>query len=205
MRKVQRMSRNAWGVLCGIIFLTAQNISADTVADSGNRPSPFAIGITEEAQFPDSQMDIMGFRLCLIYGRHANVSGLDIGVFGCSVDGSLFGLQTSAVLNYIGSSSGSLQIAGIANNCLEDFYGFQIAGIANNASGDCIGAQIGTFDMTKGMYGAQIGVFNKAENAIGLQIGVVNWSKRMQGVQLGLINVIEDSKCPYMLILNAYF
>ena len=168
-------------------------------------PIPFGISIAEEVQFPSAETDIMGFRLCLLYGRHANVSGLDIGVFGCVADGCLFGLQTSGILNSVGSANGALQIAGIASNCLEDFYGAQIAGIANKTDGSVYGGQIGTFNIAKEMGGTQIGVYNKADKAFGVQIGVINWATDMQGIQLGVLNVIKNGPCPYMTILNMNF
>lgn len=166
---------------------------------------PVGIGITDQAEFPTPETDIMGGRLCLVYGRHANVAGLDIGVIGCAVDGSLFGLQTSVVLNNVGSANGAGQLAGIANNCYEDFYGFQLAGIANNTQGGVYGGQIASFNMAKEMNGAQIGVFNKAEKAVGIQIGVINWATEMKGIQLGVLNIIEKSQCPYLPLINANF
>ena len=166
---------------------------------------PIGIGITDQAEFPVAEADIMGGRLCLVYGRHANVAGLDIGVIGCVVDGSLFGLQTSVLLNNVGSANGAGQIAGIANNCYEDFYGFQVAGIANNTQGCVHGGQIASFNMAKELKGTQIAVFNKAEKAVGIQIGVINWATEMKGIQLGVLNIIENSQCPYLPLINANF
>ena len=182
-------------------------LSVHCIAETEKRqiPIPIGISIAEEAQFPDSQTDIMGFRLCLLYGRHANVSGLDIGVFGCVADGGVFGLQTSGILNSVGSANGALQIAGIANNCLEDFYGAQLSGIANKTDGSVYGGQIGTFNIAKEMGGTQIGVYNKADKAFGVQIGVINWATDMQGIQLGVLNVIKNGSCPYFTIINANF
>ena len=166
---------------------------------------PIGIGITDQAEFPVAEADIMGGRLCLVYGRHANVAGLDIGVIGCVVDGSLFGLQTSVLLNNVGSANGAGQIAGIANNCYEDFYGFQVAGIANNTQGCVHGGQIASFNMAKELKGTQIAVFNKAEKAVGIQIGVINWATEMKGIQLGVLNIIENRQCPYLPLINANF
>ena len=193
--------------LMALALATSGLTSVTCTAEPAHRqvPIPVGISIAEEAQFPSAETDIMGFRLCLLYGRHANVSGLDIGVFGCVADGCLFGLQTSGILNSVGSANGALQIAGIANNCLEDFYGAQIAGIANKTDGSVYGGQIGTFNIAKEMGGTQIGVYNKADKAFGVQIGVINWATDMQGIQLGVLNVIKNGPCPYMTILNMNF
>ncbi len=177
------------------------------MADSVKRQVlvPFGVCIAEQIQIPNVDSDVMGFRLCLLYGRHANLSGLDIGVFGCAVDGCMFGLQTSVILNSVGSGNGALQIAGIANNSFEDFYGAQISGIANKTDGSVYGGQISTFNIAKEVGGMQIGVYNKADKVIGVQIGVLNWANDMQGIQLGVLNVIKNGPCPYLPILNANF
>ena len=182
-------------------------LSVHCMADTAKRqvPVPVGVSIAEEVQFPDVDSDIMGFRLCLLYGRHANVSGLDIGVFGCVADGCSFGLQTSGILNSVGSANGALQIGGIANNSLEDFYGAQISGIANKTDGSVYGGQIGTFNIANEVGGTQIGVYNKADKAFGVQIGVINWANDMQGIQLGVLNVIKNGPCPYLTIINANF
>ena len=98
-----------------------------------------------------------------------------------------------------------MQLSGIANNCLDDFSGFQISGIANSVGGVVYGGQCGGFNTAKELRGAQVGLFNKTEKAYGIQIGVINWTTTMHGLQIGLINVIEQSKCPYMTLFNAYF
>ena len=182
-------------------------LSVHCMADTVKRqvPVPLGVSIAEEVQFPNADSDIMGFRLCLLYGRHANVFGFDLGVIGCGVDGCLFGLQTSAFLNDICAGNGAMQLSGIANNCLDDFSGFQISGIVNSVGGIAYGGQCGGFNATKALRGAQIGLFNKAENAYGIQIGVINWTTSLRGVQMGLLNIIEQSSCPYMVLANAYF
>ena len=181
------------------------SVHCNADAEKRQAPVPLGVSIAEEAQFPNVDSDIMGFRLCLLYGRHANVSGLDIGVFGCAVDGCLFGLQTSAILNSVGSANGALQIGGIANNCIEDFYGVQLSGIANKTDGSVYGGQLSTFNIAKEVGGTQIGVYNKSDKVLGVQIGVINWATDMQGIQLGVLNVIKNSPCPYMTILNMNF
>ena len=200
--------RNNWkNRIKAVVMASACLMSVHCMADTVKRqvPVPLGVCIAEEAQFPNADSDIMGFRLCLLYGRHANVSGLDIGVFGCAVDGCLFGLQTSVILNSVGSANGALQIGGIANNCLEDFYGVQLSGIANKADGSVYGGQLSTFNIAKEVGGTQIGVYNKADTLLGVQIGVINWATDMQGIQLGVLNVIKNGPCPYLPILNANF
>lgn len=182
----------------------AQDQSESSRPQNSN-PFPVGISLYDQCQFPDASVDVMGFRFCFGYGRHANVSGLDIGVIGCGVDGSFFGAQLSVVLNDICVANGALQLSGVANNCNSDFGGFQISGIANSVGGVMCGGQCACFNVSKEVCGTQIGLFNKADKTVGIQIGVINWTREMQGIQLGVINVIEKSPYPYMPLFNAYF
>ena len=186
-------------VLCGLISI--ESLAVET----SSSPLPIGLGIVEQAQFPNPDADIMGLRFSLGYNRNANVSGLDFGLFGCGVDGFLFGLQFSVLLNNIGSANGALQLSGIANNCLEDFNGIQIASIANKVDGNVYGMQLALFNIANDMSGTQIGVYNQANNALGIQIGVINMANDMKGIQLGVCNVIKNGLIPYMIILNANF
>ena len=172
---------------------------------SNSAPMPIGIGIVEQVQFPNADSDVMGFRFSFLYNRNANVSGLDFGILGCGVDGCLFGMQLSVLLNNIGSANGALQMAGVANNCLEDFYGIQLAGIANKTDGNVYGGQLGLFNITNDMAGTQIGIYNQSNNALGIQIGVINVTNDMRGIQLGVFNVIRNGFLPYLPIINVNF
>jgi len=198
---IRQIGKCLLGIFAGL--MTFISIANDVIEEP--QQFPFGVCLVEEAQYPNSQTDIMGFRLCFLYGRHANLSGFDIGVIGCGVDGCLLGLQVSSVLNNVGSSNGALQIAGIANNSYEDFYGFQLSGIVNNSEGSVFGGQISVFNLSKNIDGTQIGVYNKVESMNGFQIGVINWAHEMNGIQLGLLNIIEKSPCPYLPVINSYF
>lgn len=175
-------------------------------ADARKRPSPAGLALLDVLQFPQPDVDILGLRLNIIYGRNANVQGIDIGAFGSGVEGSLFGLQTSGILNDVGSSNGSLQIAGIVNICAEDFYGGQISGIANSTAQALYGGQVSVFNAAQTMYGTQIGVINKCGETQGLQIGLINTAEKAGGLfQIGLINVIKSNKNKFFPIINLGF
>jgi len=192
-------------VVAATAALLTLNMFADET-DAKKRPSPVGLALLEQAQYPQPNIDILGMRLSIIYGRNANVQGLDIGAFGSGVEGNLFGLQTSGVLNDIGTSSGSMQIAGIVNVCAEDFYGCQISGIANSTAQSLYGGQVSVFNMTQTMYGTQIGVISKCSETQGLQIGLINIAERANGlVQIGLINVIKSNKNQFFPIINLGF
>ena len=197
--------QNAIGLLVLlVVFLFGWTICADeSFSEDNSFPSPIGFGIISPVQYPGAEADVMGFRLSLAYGQNANVSGLDFGVFGCRVDGCLFGLQTSAIMNHVGSASGALQIAGVGNHCLEDYFGVQVAGIANMTEGYVYGGQISSFNIARDVSGLQIGAYNQADNAAGIQIGVINYANDMQGIQIGLFNIIRQGI--WMPVINMKF
>ena len=166
---------------------------------------PFCIAVIDPVQIPWNDLSVEGFRLSILYGRNADVSGLDLGGLVSVADGDLYGLEISGLANVVGSSSGALQIAGLANVCDGDFCGWQIAGVANLADGDMSGCQLGVFNQAGEVDGLQIGVFNQAGRAAGLQIGVINDAASMEGVQIGVINIIHDSLCPFLPVINICF
>ena len=188
-----------------ITLFILSSLKSHADEDSKSVPMPLGLGIVEQVQFPKPETDVMGLRFSLGYDRNANMSGFDFGVFGCGVDGYLFGLQLSVILNNIGSATGALQLSGVVNNCLEDFYGIQLAGIANKTDGNIYGGQLGVFNIAHEMVGTQIGVFNQADNALGIQIGVINVANDMRGIQLGVFNVIKNGTLPYLPVINANF
>jgi len=172
---------------------------------SSAMPFPVGLSLVEQVQYPNAETDIMGLRFCLLYGRHANVSGLDMGVLGCAVDGSLLGLQLSVVLNTVGSANGAVQLSGIVNNSLEDFYGLQLAGLVDLSDGVVYGGQLSCINISKEVSGFQLGLYNQADKVVGLQLGLVNWASEMQGVQIGLLNIIQSGPVPYLPLINANF
>ena len=200
-----KMSRMTLLASMAIAALSVPAVLADENS-ANKRPSPVGVALLEDAQFPRPDVDVMGMRLCFIYGRNADVQGLDIGIFGCGVEGNLFGLQLSGVFNDVGSSWGAVQFAGIVNVCAEDFYGCQLSGIANSTGQSLYGGQLSIFNQAQTLYGAQVGLFNKSESACGLQIGLVNIAERARGLmQIGVVNVIKSNKNQVFPIINMGF
>ena len=190
-------------LIFALFLLSPLKYLADDANDS--MPMPIGIGLIEPIQFPNVDTDIMGFRFNLLYGRNANVMGLDLGVLGCAVDGSIIGIQTSVFMNTVGSANGALQLSGIANNSIEDFLGLQLSGIINMSDEDVYGGQLSSINLARETYGLQIGVYNQAEKVYGIQIGVINYAKAMEGFQIGLVNIITEGPCPFLILFNASF
>ena len=156
----------------------------------GTEQTPFALGFLPCFQLPGDDWDVGGIRIDVLAGRHNNVYGADIGGIVNLANGETCGIETSGIYNQIGSSSGILQIAGVANYCKDGLVGVQIAPI--NLTGTVKG-------------GWQIGLFNCTEAFAGLQLGLVNYAYQAQGMQIGLLNIISDSTLPVLPIVNLGF
>ena len=208
MIRPRRLAGNALRKCCffisAVLLFAAPAMRAD---DGVEYETIYLVGfsIFNPVQFPDSSSEVSGFRLSLVYGKNRVVSGLDISAFVSVVEEDFYGLEGSVLINNIGSSSGALQIAGVANTCYGDCSGLQVAGIANYAEGDVTGGQIGSFNSSKDVSGFQIGAFNVATSVVGCQIGVINVAQTVKGLQIGLINVIKGNDYPCLPLFNTHF
>ncbi len=160
-------------------------------------------------------------RLNLLYGKNADVSGIDVGL-GVNSYNNFTGIQVGGIANSFPSDdvAGSytvrgIQIAGYGNGVLSRIHkdirlavkGIQIGGVYNGAN-YLSGIQIAGFgnDVRYDADGLQIGVLNLAWGECeGVQIGLYNSCKDLKGVQIGLINHIEEGLFPYLPIINAKF
>lgn len=151
---------------------------------------PIQISLVNPVQIFDEGQNITGVRLNVLYGRNANVKGLDLGFVAGHTTGNHTGLQW----NYV------------ANLTDGDFVGWQW-GLVNLVGGDFSGLQGGLFNRHRGAgEGLQWGVVNVAEDMSGLQFGFVNIAERMNGLQIGLINMINSKeKFPILPLVNWSF
>ena len=155
-------------------------------------------------QLINQEESIHGLRLN-IYGRNANVSGVDLGLvhetsgefkgvaFGIVslVDGGLHGVQWTWFYSRAGGDSVGWQSALVAR-ADGGFRGLQTSALNMN-EGDTSGIQIAwiyNYTATH-ITGAQIGLVNRATTVNGLQLGLVNLTEQMDGLQLGLWNQID--------------
>jgi hypothetical protein len=120
---------------------------------------PINLSLVTPVQIFKDTETITGFRLNLLYGRNANMNGLDLGLAN-HVSGSLEGVQWGLV-NMVGKSALGWQ-AGVANIVFGDMKGFQCCGV----------------NYAKRMKGLQMGLVNYAGNIRGIQIGLVNIVER---------------------------
>ena len=160
-----------------------------------------------DLQLVSEQNSIQGLRLN-IYGRNANVSGVDLGfvhetsgdfhgvAFGCVslVDGALQGVQWTWLYSRAGGKAVGWQSA-LVSKADGGFRGLQTSALNLN-EGDISGAQISflyNYTATH-ISGGQIGLVNRATVVDGFQLGLVNLTEQMNGLQLGLWNQIDSKE-----------
>ena len=129
-------------------------------------------------------IDVVGFRFTLPYGRCEGVTGFDIGVYGsCRY---FEGVQVN-----------------ILRNEAQDIMSGAQLGIYNSAGrADLKGFQLGLFNEARSMRGVQVGLINIADSICGFQVGLINRCETMYGFQVGGVNVIRESELTFCPIVN---
>ncbi len=132
-------------------------------------------------------VDVVGLRLTLPYGKCESVTGFDLGIYGsCRY---FEGLQLN-----------------ILRNEAEDVMAGIQAGVYNSAGrADLTGLQVGLFNEASSMRGLQVGIINIAEQMQGFQVGLINRAETAYGFQVGGVNVIRDSELGFCPIVNIGF
>ncbi|MGN0847903.1 MAG: LA_2272 family surface repeat-containing protein [Kiritimatiellia bacterium] len=132
-------------------------------------------------------IDVVGLRLTLPYGKCESVTGFDLGVYGsCRY---FEGLQVN-----------------ILRNEAEDIMAGIQLGVYNSAGrADLTGVQVGLFNEARSLRGIQFGLINIAEQVQGFQVGLVNRAETAYGFQVGGVNVIRDSELAFCPIVNIGF
>jgi len=200
-----------------------------------NKISFFSLSLFNPAQFPDQDSDIKGLRFNFIYGRHRNVSGVDLTFLGLSHTKKSKGIQltwfgvnkteeiSGAQLNALGVNYSSKyshtqfgpMTINYANEVVNQItFGFNIAD--NSFFQWSLGGNYSGYDSTiqfsiGGNYSedtkVQIGAINYSES-VTFQLGIINITNYLNGVQIGLINIHKQSREPFGYILpfiNAKF
>ena len=180
--------RCAAGLLVLMVLSVMGQALAPTVATAQDA-RPIQIALVNPVQIFGEDQDITGLRLNLLYGRNANVKGIDIGFIAGHTTGDGKGVQW----NLVNITDGA-------------FLGWQW-GAVNLVEGDFTGYQLGLFNRHRGRgEGFQWGWINVADDMSGFQLGLVNVSQRMYGLQIGLVNVIQSKdSLPILPIVNWSF
>ena len=192
------------------IVLTAVSIAMQS---ANAALSPLGFSIIPPIQFPPESFDITGARLSLIYGRHREVYGFDLGATGNTTDVGFTGIAASGLFNYNKGTTTVLgiQLAGITNINVNkaNIYGVQLAlGLnSNQAESRLVGLQLAlvNYSPTMRVYGVQVGLYNRAQTVNGFQFGLINDTDVLRGIQIGLLNIHRRGLFSMAPILNIGF
>lgn len=181
------MKTMQWAIALFVAVAAAQ-VLMPAVAIA-QKPRPIQIALVNPVQIFDEDQDITGLRFNILYGRNADVKGVDIGFIAGHTTGNGKGVQW----NLVNITDGA-------------FLGWQW-GAVNLVGGDFTGYQLGLFNRHRGKgEGFQWGWVNVAEDMSGFQLGLVNVAQRMYGLQIGLVNVIQSKdELPILPIVNWSF
>lgn len=152
-----------------------------------------------ETQIPAAQ-SVTGVRLNVLYGKTANMTGLDLHILAIGESNNFKGVQFPLFLG-----------ANIVNN---NFLGLGL-GLANIHKGQSTGAILGLVNLTTNVRGVQwgavniangetmvdLGLVNISEGAV-FQLGLFNMTRDLKGVQIGLINVAKTGFLPIFPFIN---
>lgn len=138
--------------------------------------SPVNLALFSPVQITRESDSVTALRLSLLYGRNADLRGLDVSFVGRNT-GSVSGLAWDGV--------------GVVDG---DFTGAQLTWLAAVTKGNLQGFQAGVYTKAgPGSSGFQWGLVNTADSFSGLQLGFVNIAEAMRsGLQIGLVNIINN-------------
>ena len=174
------------GLFAAVLALTTLGASYDTAAAQDE--SPINLSVFPPIQIVGETESVRGVRLSLLFGRNANVTGLDWSFIANHTTGNQKGLQL-----------------GLGALVEGDFTGLQWNAAVNVTQGEMYGVQTGIINVTGSARGFSWGGVNYSKgNYKGLQLAIVNYAQSMAGgVQVGLINIIkEGGMFPFFPIVN---
>jgi hypothetical protein len=196
-----------------LILLALMPLFSMLISPSMAALSPLGFSIIPPAQFPSDNFDIAGARLSVLWGRHRQVYGFDLGALGNMTDVGFTGIAASGLFNYNNGTATviGLQLAGGANINVNkaNIYGLQIAlGLnSNQAESSLVGLQFAAINYgpTLRVYGIQAGIYNRAQIVNGFQIGLFNDTDVLRGIQIGLVNIHRRGLFSMAPIINIGF
>ncbi len=176
--------------------------------------SPVSVAIIPPVQFPPGDFTITGVRASILWGKHRDVYGLDVGLLGNITEQNFTGVAISGIFNNTRGMTNilGLQFAGISNINTNkvSVYGLQMALGANynSAASTVAGVQLAFLANVSpftDIYGLQVGLYNRAKDVYGFQIGLVNVADNLHGIQIGLVNFNHKGPFAISPILNVGF
>lgn len=174
--------------------------------------SPVSVAIVPPLQFPPDSFSITGVRIGVLWGRHRDLYGVDLGLVGNITEQEFVGVGLAGGFNLTkGNTTAFFQVAGLGNfnTNKADVYFAQIAALVNmnSAAASVTGIQLAAANIAPHtvIRGLQVGVYNRAQTVYGLQIGLVNVADSLYGLQIGLANFHHKGTFVVSPILNFGF
>jgi len=161
----------------------------------------FAIGFqlnVMEKQFPASE-DVSGLRLNFLYGKTANVTGVDFNLIALGESENFKGLQ----FGFIGANKVTNSFSGLGMGIVNLHSGSSkgvLWGLVNTSE-SVEGVQWGAVNYSTGRSTVDLGLINISQGAA-FQIGVFNMTNDLTGVQIGLINMAKTGFLPVFPFFN---
>jgi len=149
-------------------------------------------------QMPASQ-DVSGLRLNLLYGKTANVTGVDFNLIALGESDNFKGLQ----FGFIGANKVNNSFTGVGLGIVNLHSGSSTGVLWGlvNMSNDVKGVQFGTVNYSTGRSTVDFGFVNISQGAA-FQMGLFNMTDDLTGVQLGLINMAKTGFLPIFPFIN---
>jgi hypothetical protein len=161
----------------------------------------FKLSLWTPVELPWTRHDITGLRINLLYAKHQNVTGLDLGL-GINRSTHFKGLQIAlaniqetttgvglGLLNYADHATGFY--VGVVN-IFKESSSTSIGIIYNENLGRSDYPQIGMITYSGDVRCLQFGLINLAKVSNGLQVGLVNHADiKESGMQIGLLNFVQ--------------
>jgi len=171
------------GCTTALAALATIGVSFGSVAA---QEKPIQLSVFPPIQITAEDQSVSAIRLSLLFGRNANVTGLDWSFIANHTTGDQLGVQF-----------------GLGALVEGDFTGWQ-ANAVNLTRGEMHGLQTGFVNVASTGRGVQwAGVNYAKQNYRGLQVAIVNYAQSLNGVQVGLINIIkEGGMFPVFPIVN---
>lgn len=174
--------------------------------------SPLSVSILPPLEFPSPEYSVTGLRASVLWGRHRDMYGIDLGLGGNMTEQRFVGIAVSGLFNYTAGDATilGLQAAAVANVNIQktNVYGVQLAALnKNDAESGLVGLGLGLVNLSPNMRvtGIQAGIYNEARSVYGFQIGLVNKTTDLHGLQIGLLNFATNGPFAVSPILNVGF
>jgi hypothetical protein len=164
--------------------LALSTVYADSSSSVTNDSVPVQLSVFKN--FPRNP-DVTGARVNLLYGKSANVTGVNFSVLGLSDVDNFTGLEYDIFFG--------------ANRVREKFTGASFS-VLNWHQGDDLGVNFGGVNIVNNIFGANFGLVNLTTDTTGLNWSLVNISSKNSSADIGFVNMAGHTTLFQFGLLN---